>query len=72
MDACSRRIIGWSIDTSQKTDLVVDALGTDILRRRPDEKETVLHSGHGTQDTSWAFGRRLREAGLLGSMGTAG
>ena len=28
--------------------------------------------GHGTQYTSWAFGRRLRAAGLLGSMGTVG
>lgn len=72
MDACSRRIIGWSIDASQKTDLVVDALGMAILRRNPEGKGTILHSDHGTQYTSWAFGRRLREAGLLGSMGTVG
>jgi putative transposase len=72
MDACSRRIIGWSIDTSQKTDLVVDAIGMAILRRNPADKETILHSDHGTQYTSWAFGSRLREAGLLGSMGTVG
>jgi putative transposase len=51
MDACSRRIIGWSIDSSQKTDLVIDALGMAILRRRPDGKETILHSDHGTQYT---------------------
>ena len=31
-----------------------------------------MHSDHGTQYTSWAFGRRLRAAGLLGSMGTIG
>lgn len=72
MDACSRRIIGWSIDTSQKTGLVVDALGMAILRRRPAVRDTILHSDHGTQYTSWAFGKRLREAGLLGSMGTVG
>lgn len=52
MDACTRRIIGWSIDTSQKTELVVDALGMAILRRRPDGKSTILHSDHGTQHTS--------------------
>lgn len=72
MDACSRRIIGWSIDSRQETGLVADALGMAILRRRPAGESTILHSGHGTQYTSRAFGRRLREAGLLGSMGTVG
>lgn len=72
MDACSRRIIGWSIDASQKTELVIDALGMAMLRRRPGGNSTILHSDHGTQYTSWAFGKRLREAGLLGSMGTVG
>ena len=32
----------------------------------------IAHSDHGAQYTSWAFGRRLRTAGLLGSMGTIG
>jgi transposase InsO family protein len=41
MDACSRRIIGWSIDISQKTELVVDALGMAILRRRPAAEDTI-------------------------------
>ena len=72
MDACSRRIIGWSIDSSQKTELVIDAIGMAILRRRPAGDSTIMHSDHGTQYTPWAFGKRLREAGLLGSMGTAG
>ena len=71
LDAYSRRILGWSIDHHQQTNLVTDALGMAILRRRPDST-TILHSDHGTQFTSWAFGKRLREAGLLGSMGTVG
>ena len=71
-DACSRRITGWSIDVSQKAELVIDALGMAIFRRRPETSKTILHSDHGTQYTSWAFGKRLREAGLLGSMGTVG
>jgi putative transposase len=72
MDACSRRIIGWSIDWRQATDLVIDAIGMAILRRRPPGEATILHSDHGAQYTSWAFGKRLREARLLGSMGTVG
>src|SRR5207244_11378859 len=43
-----------------------------ILRRRPESSKTILHSDHGSQYTSWAFGRRLRAAGLLGSMGSVG
>ncbi|MFI0350921.1 transposase [Actinomadura sp. 9N407] len=43
-----------------------------VARRKPTAKSTVLHSDHGCQYTSWAFGRRLREASLLGSMGTVG
>jgi putative transposase len=42
-----------------------------LWRRRPPEGG-IVHSDHGTQYTSWAFGRRLRAAGLLGSMGTVG
>jgi len=31
-----------------------------------------VHANHGSAYTSWAFGRRLRTAGILGSMGTVG
>jgi putative transposase len=62
----------WSIDARQDTDLVVNALTMAVARRNPPARSTVLHSDHGTQYTSWAFGKRLRDAGLLGSMGTVG
>lgn len=41
-------------------------------RRRPREGRTICHTDHGSQYTSWTFGRRLRAAGLLGSMGSIG
>jgi putative transposase len=72
LDAYSRRIIGWSIDRRQDTDLVVSALAMAVTRRQPGGDSTILHSDHGAQYTSWAFGKRLRDAGLLGSMGTVG
>jgi putative transposase len=56
MDAYSRRIIGWSIDQRRDTDLVVSAPAMAVTRRRPDGDSAILHSGHGTQYTSWAFG----------------
>lgn len=58
---------GWSIADHLRTELVADALDMARLRRKP--VGTVVHSDRGTQYTSWLFGHRLREAGLLGSMG---
>jgi putative transposase len=76
MDAYSRLIVGWSIADHMRTELVTDALGMAILRRQPgkdtDETATILHSDHGSQYTSWAFGQRLRAVGLLASMGPSG
>jgi len=72
LDAYSRRIVGWSIANHIRSELVVDALQMAIWRRQPPEHQTIAHSDHGSQYTSWAFGRRLRGAGLLGSMGSIG
>jgi putative transposase len=71
IDAWSRRVIGLAIADHLRAELVVDALQQAIWRRRP-APGTVVHADHGTQYTSWAFGQRLRAAGLLGSMGTVG
>jgi putative transposase len=72
LDAYSRRIVGWSIDDNMRTALVVDALGMAIIRRRPEPHSAILHSDHGSQFTSRAFGKRLTDAGLVGSMGSIG
>ena len=72
LDAFSRRVVGWSIADHIRSELVVDAVQMAIWRRRPPKHQTIAHSDHGSQYTSWAFGRRLRHAGLLGSMGTIG
>jgi len=72
LDTFSRRVVGWSIADHIRSELVVDAVQMAIWRRRPPAGQTVAHSDHGAQYTSWAFGRRLRSAGLLGSMGSVG
>jgi putative transposase len=72
LDAWSRRVVGWSIADHMRSELVVDAVQMAVWRRRPPKGKTVAHSDHGSQYTSWAFGRRLRAAGLLGSMGSVG
>jgi putative transposase len=72
VDAWSRRVVGWSIADHIRAELVVDALQMATWRRRPPAGQAIFHSDHGCQYTSWAFGRRLRGAGILGSMGSIG
>ena len=69
-DAWSRRIVGWSMASHLRTELVLDALDMAIRRRRP--AGVIHHSDQGTQYTSIAFGKRCREAGVRPSMGSAG
>jgi putative transposase len=71
LDACSRKVVGWSIDSNQETSLVINALGMAIQNREPSD-QTVIHSDQGTQFTSWAFTQRVLDAGLLPSMGSVG
>lgn len=70
LDAFSRKAVGWSIDSSQTTALVTNALGMAIGHRRPEG--TVVHSDRGSQFTSWAFTQRITEAGLRPSVGRTG
>ena len=72
IDAWSRRVVGWSIADHIRAELVADAVQMAIWRRRPPQGQVVAHSDHGAQYTSWLFGRRLRDAGILGSMGSIG
>lgn len=72
MDVFGRRIIGWSMAAHMRKELVLDALGMAVLRRTPEAGETILHSDHGSQYTSWMFGQRLQKSGLLASMGSVG
>jgi putative transposase len=70
LDAFSRRVVGWSIDSSATAALVTNALGMAISNREPDG--TIIHSDQGTQFTSWAFTRRALDSGLVPSMGAVG
>lgn len=70
LDACSRRIVGWSMATTLATQIVLDALDMALATRRPNG--VIHHSDQGSQYTSIAFGQRCREAGVRPSMGSAG
>ncbi|MCW2737772.1 MAG: family transposase [Nocardioides sp.] len=59
---------GWSVDTRQDSTLVVNALDMAIRNRRPEPAAWSMPLT-GVQFTSWAFGERIRTAGLLPSFG---
>jgi putative transposase len=71
LDTFSRKIVGWSIDSTQTTSLVLNALGM-ATQRRPNRDGLVMHSDRGVQFTSWAFSQKLRDAGISPSMGAVG
>jgi putative transposase len=71
LDTFSRKVVGWSIDSSQTTSLVLGALGMATLRR-PDRDGLVMHSDRGVQFTSWAVSHNLTQAGISPSMGAVG
>ena len=62
LDAWSRRVVGWSMASHLRTELVLDALNMAIWQRRP--RGVVHHSDQGSQYTSIAFGARCKEAGV--------
>src|SRR5208282_3737530 len=70
LDAWGRRIVGWSMETHLRTELVLAALEMAIAQRKP--RNVIHHSDQGTQYTSLAFGGRCREAGVRPSMGSVG
>jgi transposase InsO family protein len=71
LDAYSRRIVGWSIDTRQDSALVINALDMAIRNRRP-APGGIVHADHGVQFNSWAFGDKIRSAGFMPSFGSVG
>lgn len=70
LDAWSRRVVGWAMETHLRTELVLAALDMAVAQRRP--TGVIHHSDHGCQYTSLAFGGRCREAGVRPSMGSVG
>ena len=71
LDLFSRRVVGWAIDRRNEATLVNDAL-IMAARSRATSPNTILHSDHGSQFTSWSFTQNLKQYELLGSMGTVG
>lgn len=70
MDAFSRRIVGWAMETHLRTELVLEALNMALWQRRP--SMVIHHSDQGCQYTSVAFGKRCKEVDVRPSTGSVG
>jgi putative transposase len=70
LDAFSRKIVGWAMETSLRVELVLKALNMALQQRRP--VGVIHHSDQGSQYTSLAFGQRCENAGVRPSMGSVG
>jgi len=71
VDVYSRRIVGWRVANSLKTDLVLDAL-EQALWSRSGTQGLIHHSDRGSQYLSIRYTERLAEAGVDASVGSVG
>ncbi|WP_148307722.1 IS3 family transposase [endosymbiont of unidentified scaly snail isolate Monju] len=71
VDVYARRIVGWRVSRSLKTDLVLDAL-EQALWSRQDTEGLVHHSDRGCQYLSVRYTERLAGAGIDASVGSRG
>lgn len=70
MDVWSRKIVGWAMESHLRTELVLAATNMALAQRRP--TNVIHHSDRGCQYTSYAFGKRCQEMGVMPSMGSVG
>jgi putative transposase len=74
-DVFSRRVVGWQLSRSLRTDLALDALEMGLWTRARDGHDTrnlVHHSDKGVQYVAVRYTERLAEAGAVASVGTTG
>jgi transposase InsO family protein len=70
-DVFSRKIVGWRVSSSLRSDLALDAL-EQALHERPDLESLVHHSDRGVQYLAIRYTERLKDAGIEPSVGSVG
>jgi putative transposase len=71
IDVFARKIVGWRVSSSLRTDLALDAL-EQALCSRPNSDGLVHHSDRGVQYLSIHYTERLAQAGIERSVGSVG
>ena len=73
IDAFSRRIVGWRVSASLRTDLALDALEMAIFTRGDRALAGLIHhSDRGSQYLAIRYTERLEDAGVVSSVGSKG
>ena len=75
IDVFSRRVVGWQVSTSLRTDLALDALEMGIWSRTRagrDLSRLIHHSDRGVQYVAIRYTERLAETGIVASVGSKG
>lgn len=73
IDVFARRIVGWRVSSSMRTDFVLDALEQALFARQPERDDALIHhSDRGSQYVSIRYSERLSEAGIEPSVGSKG
>ena len=73
IDVFARRIVGWRVSSSMRTDFVLDALEQALYDRQPERDAALVHhSDRGSQYVSIRYTERLAEAGIEPSVGSKG
>lgn len=73
IDVFARRIVGWRVSSSMRTDFVLDALEQALYDRQPGQQDALIHhSDRGSQYVSIRYSERLAEAGVEPSVGSKG
>lgn len=73
IDVFARRIVGWRVSSSMRTDFVLDALKQVLHARQPEREDALIHHcDRGPQYVSIRFTERLAQAGAEPSVGKQG
>ena len=73
IDAFARRIVGWRVSNSLRTDLALDALEQALYNRVVDPRDALVHHGdRGSQYLSIRYTERLAESGIEQSVESVG
>ena len=73
IDVFARRIVGWRVSSSMRTDFVLDALEQALYDRQPERSDALIHhSDRGSQYVSILYTERLAQAGIEPSVGSRG
>lgn len=71
IDLYSRKVVGWSMSSRMKSQLVCDALQMALWRRKP-KAGLIVHTDRGSQYASKGYRKMIKENQLVGSMSRKG